>query len=143
MGLSVSTASIPNTQTGQQSELGENNSSTHQDPTFKISPRSSHPVGSPVSGRCGSFITHSHWLRIRASVARCSPPHPRSANWRAVPVSFQMKKVAIPCCGVRALKCALVKTDGLKKTEGTEGNGLCSAYFHLFPLAFMGRKGLI
>lgn len=138
------------------SELGGNNPSTHQDPTSKISSRPSHPVGSTVSV-CGSFIS-LHPLPLAKNIGQSSQivPRPRSANWRAVPVSFQMKKVAILCCGVRldlgsghwcprgCMERESVKTDGLKKAVRREGNGLCSTYFHLFRLAFTGGgKGFI
>lgn len=54
------------------SELGENNPSTHQDPTSKISPRSSHPV---VSVKCGSFIS-LHPLPLAKNMGQCSQMFP-------------------------------------------------------------------
>lgn len=89
------------------SEPGENNPSTHQDPTSKISPRSSYPVGSEKSG---SFIS-LHPLPLAKkwpSVARCPPPPPpQVCKLEGSASVLSVKKVAVLCCGVRALKCPL------------------------------------
>lgn len=133
------------------SELGGNNPSTHQDPTSKISPRSSHPVGSTVSV-CGSFIS-LHPLPLTKNIGQSSQifPPPQVCKLEGSATVLSDEEGGYPLLwgqagpGIRALvppgcmERESVKTDGLKKAAGTEGNGLCSTDFHLFRLAFTGE----